>query len=196
MLQDAPKAASHDGAICGGILMLNMCFKLLDWFVPHLAKLDRSDLSLARMFVFTHLAGPTLAQSMSLFLYWTDPDPGFACWVVIACICSFWLLPFLLKFTGSLQYAALVSVALLAFASLFGAYYYGGVSSPFLPWLIIGVFLGFFYLSDRPILLTSIFALHLLVFTIAYALYGFPERVPLDELATLGWVSIGSATIY
>jgi hypothetical protein len=38
------------------------------------------------------------------------------------------------KLTANLQLSALISVELLAFTSLFGAYYYGGVSSPFLPW--------------------------------------------------------------
>ena len=56
------------------------------------------------------------------------------------------MLPFFYKMTASLQLSALISVELLAFTSLFGAYYYGGVSSPFLPWLIVSLLLGFFYL--------------------------------------------------
>ena len=127
--------------------MLDDFFRFLDWFIPEAAKRDRSDLGLARNFVFTHLAGPALAQSMSVFLYLTDPTPGWACWTVIVCIWSFWLLPFALKLTKNLQLVALLSVETLAFASLFGAYHYGGVSSPFLPWLIISLLLGFFYLS-------------------------------------------------
>jgi signal transduction histidine kinase len=171
-------------------------FKFLDWFTPEAAKRDRSDLGLARNFVFTHLFGPALAQSMSVFLYLTDPEPGWACWTVIVCIWSFWLLPFLLKLTKSLQLAALISVEILAFASLFGAYHYGGVSSPFLPWLIISLLLGFFYLSDRPVVVIGLFTLNLLGFFAAYIGYGFPERVPLSVLSTLGWISIFSATVY
>jgi signal transduction histidine kinase len=169
---------------------------MLDWFVPQSTRIDRSQLSLARIFVFTHLAGPALAQSMSVFLYRTDPSPGFACWTVIGCINAFWLLPFALKITKNLRYSALASVALLAFASLFGAFFYGGVSSPFLPWLIISVFLGFFYCPDKPRLLVGLFAGGILVFTASYLLFGFQERVPMAQLSTLGWISIFSATVY
>lgn len=176
--------------------MLDGFFKFLDWFIPEAAKRDRSDLGLARNFVFTHLFGPALAQSMSVFLYLTDPEPGWACWTIIVCIWSFWLLPFALKLTKNLQLVALISVEILAFASLFGAYHYGGVSSPFLPWLIISLLLGFFYLSDRPVLVMGLFTFNLLGFFAAYVLYGFPERVPLSALATLGWISIFSATVY
>lgn len=176
--------------------MLDRFFKFLDWFIPEAAKRDRSDLGLARNFVFTHLFGPALAQSMSLFLYLTDPDPGFACWTLIVCIWSFWLLPLALKMTRNLQLVALTSVEVLAFASLFGAYHYGGVSSPFLPWLIISLLLGFFYLSDRPVLVIGLFTLNFLGFAASFALYGFPERVPLSSLSTLGWISIFSATVY
>jgi signal transduction histidine kinase len=176
--------------------VLDSFFKFLDWFIPEAARRDRSDLGLARNFVFTHLFGPLLAQSISVFLYLTDPEPGFACWTIIIAIWSFWLLPLALKLTKNLQLVALLSVQTLAFAALFGAYHYGGVSSPFLPWLIISLLLGFFYLSDRPILVIGLFAWNLAGFMAAYTFWDFPERVPLSALSTLGWISILSATIY
>jgi signal transduction histidine kinase len=176
--------------------VLDTFFKFIDWFIPEAARRDRSDLGLARNFVFTHLFGPVLCQPLSFFLYLTDPDPGFACWTMIVCVWSFWLLPFVLKLTKNLQLVALASVEILAFSSLFGAYYYGGVSSPFLPWLIVSLLLGFFYLSERPLLVIGLFALNLLGFYTAYALYGFAERVPLSSLSTIGWISIASATVY
>jgi len=104
--------------------MWNSLLHLIDWFVPEAAKRERSELGLARNFVFTHLFGPLLAQSISVFLYLTDPNPGFACWTIIVAIWSFWALPFALKLTKNLQMVALVSVEVLAFASLFGSYYY------------------------------------------------------------------------
>ena len=137
-----------------------------------------------------------LSQSIALFLYLSDPHPGFACWTVIICIWLFWTLPFVYKMTGNLQLSALISVELLAFTSLFGAYFYGGVSSPFLPWLIISLLLGFFYLSERPILVVGLFILNIVGFCIAYLQWGFPELVPHEQLTTVGWISILSATIY
>src|SRR6202140_1513023 len=169
---------------------------LIDWFIPAAAKAERSERGLAQNFIFTHLFGPLLSQSIALFLYLSDPDPGIACWTVVICIWLFWTLPFVYKQTGNLQLSALISVELLAFTSLFGAYYYGGVSSPFLPWLIISLLLGFFYLSERPILVVGLFIVNILGFCSAYLQWGFPELVPQEQLSTVGWISILSATIY
>ncbi|RAK50744.1 sensor histidine kinase [Phenylobacterium deserti] len=171
--------------------------RLIDWFVPEAAKQERSERGLARNFVFTHLAGPLMAQSICLFLYLTDPQPGPVVWTMILAICSFWLLPFVLKFTGNLQLVALLSVQVLAFASLFGSFHYGGVSSPLLPWLVVALLLGFFYLGDRPLLVLGMFAGDVAAFYAAYAVNGrFAERVAIEQLTTVGWISIFSATVY
>jgi signal transduction histidine kinase len=170
--------------------------RFIDWFIPAEAKLERSERGLAQNFVFTHLSGPALSQSISVFLYLSDPHPGVACWVVIVCIWLFWTLPFVYKRTGDLQLSALISVELLAFTSLFGSYFYGGVSSPFLPWLIISLLLGFFYLSERPILVVGLFTFNIAGFVIAYLAYGFPDRLSHEQLSMVGWISILSATIY
>jgi signal transduction histidine kinase len=146
--------------------------------------------------VFTHLFGPLLSQSIGLFLYLSDPEPGFACWTVIVCIWLFWALPFVYRKSGNLQLTALISVELLAFTSLFGAYFYGGVSSPFLPWLLVSLLLGFFYLSERPLLILGLFTFNILGFVIAYLTWGFPELLSHEQLSLVGWISILSATIY
>jgi signal transduction histidine kinase len=178
------------------MLTWNRLIALIDWFIPTASKAERSELGLARNFVFTHLFGPLLSQSIALFLYLSDPHPGVPCWTVIICIWLFWTLPLVYKVSGSLQLSALISVELLAFTSLFGAYYYGGVSSPFLPWLIISLLLGFFYLSEHPMPVIGLFIVNILGFCLAYIQWGFPELVPQEQLSTVGWISILSATIY
>jgi len=178
------------------MLIWNYLVAFIDWFIPVAAKAERSERGLAQNFVFTHLFGPALSQSIALFLYLSDPHPGVACWTMIICIWLFWTLPFVYKLTADMQLSALISVELLAFTSLFGAYYYGGVSSPFLPWLIISLLLGFFYLSERPILVVGLFIVNILGFCSAYLQWGFPELVPQEQLSTVGWISILSATIY
>jgi signal transduction histidine kinase len=178
------------------MLIWDQVVALIDWFIPTAAKAERSERGLAQNFVFTHLFGPLLSQSIALFLYLSDPHPGISCWTVIICIWLFWTLPFVYRLTANLQLSALISVELLAFTALFGAYYYGGVSSPFLPWLIIALLLGFFYLSERPILVVGLFTMNILGFCSAYLRWGFPELVPQQQLATVGWISILSATIY
>ena len=170
--------------------------RFIDWFIPAEAKLERSKRVLAQNFIFTHLFGPALSQSISLFLYLSDPDGGAACWTVIVCIWLFWTLPFVYKTSGNLQLSALISVELLAFTSLFGAYFYGGVSSPFLPWLLVSLLLGFFYLSERPILIVGLFTFNILGFVLAYLLWGFPTLLSHGQLSVVGWISILSATIY
>lgn len=176
--------------------MLNHVLRILDYFVPEGRLLDRLELSIARNFVFTHLIGPLLAQAIAVYLYLADPNPGFACWTIISCIYLFWSLPFVYKHTGNLHLSAILSVQLLTFTSLFGAFFYGGVSSPFLPWLIVALFIAFFYLSDRPFISVGLFAVNFAGLMAAYAIFGFPEIVPLEKLAPLGWISILSATVY
>lgn len=168
----------------------------IDWFIPETALADRSERSVARNFVLTHLFGPLMSQSMCVFLYRTDPAPGFPCYTVIACVWMFWLLPFVLKYTKSIKIAAFVSVELLAFTSLFGAYFYGGALSPCIPWLIIALLLGFFYFSDRQMLIVGLFSANIAIFSAAYFINGFPDTVSLAALAPVGWISIVSATLY
>lgn len=176
--------------------MLNRALRIIDYFIPDRIVLERSELSIARNFVFTHLIGPLIAQGIVIYLYRTDPDPGFACWTIITCIYMFWLLPFAYKHLRNIHICAMMSVQLLTFTSLFGTYFYGGVSSPFLPWLLVALLLGFFYLSDRPMSVLALFAVNFLGLIAAYASFGFPEIVPVEKLASVGWISIISATVY
>jgi signal transduction histidine kinase len=170
--------------------------KVVDWFIPYSDRAKRSQLTLSRNFVFTHLFGPAMSQSISVFLYNADPHPGWPCWIVIAGVCLFWVLPFHYRHTGNLQRSALMSVELLAFVSLFGSFFYGGVSSPFLPWFIVSLLLGFFYLSDRASVLIALFSFNILGFCAGYCVFGFPQLVSASALTPVGWISILSATVY
>jgi signal transduction histidine kinase len=171
-------------------------FRFIDWFIPDSARREASELGRARTFVFTHLFGPTLGQSIGIFLYRADPSPGPAFWTIIACISGFWLYPLILRLTGKFKLVAFLSVEQLALGTLFGSYNYGGVSSPFLPWLLVALLLGFFYLGERPRLVIGTFACNLLAFFIAYKWAGFPQHVPLAQLSGVGMISVASATIY
>ena len=117
-------------------------------------------------------------------------------WTICVLCGTFWLLPFALKYSRTLTWLAMYSFCDLTFISVFGSYFYGGVSSPFLPWCLAALLIGFFYLGDRPLLVLSIFAGHLVAFCAAYAICGFPERLPLGELSTVGMISVLCATLY
>lgn len=170
--------------------------KSIDWFIPASFRYERSELGLARVFVFTHLFGPLISQSIIFFLYQSDPHGGWPLWIICACVWSFWLLPFLLKYSGDLYLSATLSVITLSFVSLFGTFFYGGSSSPFLPWLIVSLLLGFFYLTKRPAVIFFIFTANLTVFFSAYIIFGFLPRVAREELTTVSWISILAATVY
>jgi len=171
-------------------------FALLDWFIPPACLHERSELGVARNFVFTHLVGPALAQSMSVYLLVAVPASDASKWTLIAAISLFWALPFVLRWTRNLQLSAFISFELLAVSSLFGTYHFGGVSSPFLPWLVVSLLLGFFYLSERPLLVIGTFFADLAIFAAALVFWGPDNHIEQAQLAPLGLVSILSATTY
>jgi signal transduction histidine kinase len=106
-------------------------------------------------------------------------------------------LPFALRFSRTLMWLALFSFCDLTFVSVFGSYFYGGVSSPFLPWCLAALLIGFFYIGDRPFLVLSIFTGQLAGLCVAYVVNGsFPERLPLSALSTVGMISVLCATLY
>ena len=171
--------------------------RAIDWFIAPEARTDAAILGRARIFVFSHLFGPAMGHSISIYLYISDKNRGFPFWVIVASITLFWTLPFGLKLIGRLQPLAWFSVENLTFVTLFGSYYYGGVSSPFLPWLLIALLLGFFYVGDRPFLVLGIFCANVAGFYLAYEVQGgFPQHIALTDLSGVGIVSVTSATIY
>ena len=171
--------------------------RIIDWFVPPEAKADQAMLGRARIFAFTHMFGPLLGVMICGFLYLADDNPGAPFVIIGLLISAFSLLPFALKFFGRLPLLAFISFADLTFATLYGSYYYGGVSSPFLPWLLVALLLGFFYLGQRPYLVLGYFGVNIAGFIAVYAINGgFPERVPLWALSGVGMSSVVSATVY
>ena len=62
--------------------------------------------------------------------------------------------------------------------------------------MIVSLLLGFFYLSERPILVVGLFTFNIAGFFAAYLAYGFPDLRSHEQLSTVGWISILSATIY
>lgn len=172
-------------------------YHILDWFIPLKARRDRSDQGMSRTFVFTHLFGPLLAMPMGVLLFLADDSTSLAKWIVIGCIASFWLLPLVLRSTGNMVAVSLMSVELLAFAALFGAYHYGGVSSPFMPWLVISVLLAFFYLNERPRLVIGLYVFNITTFLAFYLTRdNLAGGISLEDLELMGWLSLAAATIY
>src|SRR3712207_5739670 len=178
-------------------IMLDVLNRIIDHFVPAQAKVETSSYMMVRTFVFLHLFGPLLGHSVIVFLYQASHDIGWVFWALELNLCFFWLMPFLVRWTGSLTVPATLSVQALVTLSLFGSFFYGGISSPFLPWILIALLLGFFYLADRPRLLLAGVAAQLSIFIGSRVTLGeFPMLVRLESLWLVNLISIVSALIY
>ena len=171
--------------------------KIIDWFIPAELKVITANLWRARIFTISHLLGPCSAIAILGYLYRALQVHDVVFWTICGLCGAFWLLPVGLKFSRTLTWLALCSFCDLTLISVVGSYFYGGVSSPFLPWCLAALLIGFFYLGDRPFLVLGIFTASLAGFCVAYLLNGsFPERVPLNDLSTVGMISVLCATLY
>ena len=172
--------------------------RAVDWFVPAELRESTATLWRARIFVISHVLGPFSAVAILGYLYRIQPAHDWVFWTICVACGSFWTLPFALKLARNLYKPALISFCVLISISVFGSFFYGGVSSPFLPWFLTAQLLGFFYLSERPLLVLGIIGANLAAFsTAAYLMDGsFPERVAIHDLSTAGMISVCAATIY
>ncbi|HEX3972912.1 MAG TPA: hybrid sensor histidine kinase/response regulator [Stellaceae bacterium] len=175
-------------------------YPVLDWFIPPAIKAEMELLRRARMFLISHLFGPFLGHTISLYVLFIDPHPDAAWYAFFGIITAFWVFPFALKATGWYVPLALMSVENLIFTILWGCYHYGGTSSPLIPWVITVPLLAFFYLGSGTAV--RAFVLSIIVVNLAafYAIYslgnGFPQHVPLEQLSGLGIVSMVCAAGY
>src|SRR5260221_6443197 len=124
-------------------------FPLLDWFIPKHLRRDAVVHRRARMYLVTHLFGTPLGFLLALYFYALDPQPGPAFWILTALVAAFYIYPFMLRVVGSLTVLAPISVQHFTFVILFGSFHYGGVSSPFFPWLGIVPLARALYLNGR-----------------------------------------------
>ena len=177
-----------------------MIYPFLDWFIPAKIKKDQGAHQRARMFLISHLFGPFLGNTISVYLFWLEDSPDRALVILAGSISAFWLYPFALRLTGWYNLLAVLSVQNLIFAIVWGCYHYGGVSSPFLPWLLTVPLLAFFYLGSgvwQRCLVLGILAINLAVFYFVYSRgITVPVHVPLARLSGIGIISTLSAAIY
>jgi hypothetical protein len=166
---------------------------VLAWFLPRFPGMSRTERELARTFVFTHHLRPGhLPADVDLPLRRRDEHR------LARSSCS----PRHLELLGTALPAArdgqhglgaLASFQMLAAISLFGAYHYGGFSSPFLPWLIVSLLLGLCYQSKNAGMVIAVFALDLVVFACVVVGRRHPRPGAARRPGALGWLSITSA---
>jgi len=177
--------------------MRNWGTDLLDYFIPAEMRQDQASLMKIRTFVLLHILGPAMGHSVILFLWEASKVVAWQFWVIEVSVASFWLIPLLVKVSKSLFLPATLSVQALVFLSLFGSFFYGGISSPFLPWFLIALLLGFFYLAERAVMVLVFVTIQLTFFVAARLMVGtFPELLPLASLTYANLFSILAAITY
>src|SRR5688572_16901205 len=180
-----------------GAFIQKSILPLLDWFIPPSIRETDSDRLMTRTFVLLHLLGPIMGHSVTFFLWQASPDADWQFWIIEAIVVSFLAIPLLLRVHGSLRFPAMVSVQVLVGLSLFGSFFFGGISSPLLPWFLIAMVLGFFYLADSIKPTLAGVALQLICFFGARLTLGeFPALIEPESLKLVNIFSILAALAY
>ena len=172
-------------------------YAFIDWFIPPRIRETESDRLMARTFVLLHLLGPIMGHSVTYFLSQTSAGATWQFWTTEVIVISFLAIPLLLRIGKNLRLAAMVSVQLLVGLSLFGSFFFGGISSPLLPWFLIAMVLGFFYLADTIKMTLVGVALQLGCFFGARMMLGaFPTLLEPESLKLANTFSILAALTY
>ena len=185
----------------------SLLYRFIDSFIPESVRAEHHVAQRMRMFMISHTLGPLLGHTITATLLVLDPAPSPHVWILAASISLFWVFPWALKlcfrfFDPHKAYTALalLSVFDLVFAILWGSYHYGGVSSPFLVWLLIVPLLAFFYLGSNHTTRYFVFGMIGSGLAAFYAVYmfggGFPVHMAAEDLVPVGIVSTICATTY
>lgn len=168
-----------------------------DWFLPPGRDPAGAELPILRSFALLHLVGPLLGLTICAILAGFDRSGDKVLSVLTGCVLLFWTAPLALRLGAELDRLALASVQALTFVCLFGAYHYGGFNSPFAPWFVVAVLVGFLY-APRLIGLCLVgMAAQVLLFAAALRLGGPPaDRITPESLSLVSAASVVTATLY
>ena len=174
--------------------------RLVNYFIPPKITADRDGRNRAHVFLVSHILGPFIGNVVPIALYVLDPAPGYQVAVLAISITSFWIFPFVLRAGAPYNPLALVSIQNLIFCILWSCYFYGGVTSPTLPWVLVIPLLAFFYLGSSKslrVIVMTMFAANLAIFSSFYLL-GYPIKndLPVAAMQGLGLVSTVAASLY
>ncbi|HUH83759.1 MAG TPA: ATP-binding protein [Stellaceae bacterium] len=175
-------------------------YSVIDWFVPAVLRQPADVHERARFFVFSHFFGVPLGLVVVTYLHRIDPVAGARLWTIGLGIIAFAAYPFLLRASGWFDLLSFVSLEQFALIVLYGAYHYGGIGSPFLPWLVAVPVLLLYHLGSRTVLRGVVFlvlGLHLIAFYVVFAAGGgFPEHVRPADFTGVGLVSLFCAAAF
>jgi signal transduction histidine kinase len=175
--------------------------RLVNYFIPPDIMADREARKRANVFLISHILGPFIGNVVPGTIYFIDPNPGYQIVVLAISITSFWVFPFLLKARVPYNPLALLSVQNLIFCILWSCYFYGGVTSPTLAWVLTIPLLAFFYLGSSArlrMIVIGLFVLNLAIFVGFYQDEYPPTKgdLPAAAMQGLGLISTIAAAIY
>lgn len=174
--------------------------RLVNYFIPPDIAADRDARNRAHVFLVSHILGPFIGNVVPIALYVLDPAPGYEVAVLAISITSFWIFPFVLRAGAPYNPLALVSIQNLTFCILWSCYFYGGVTSPTLPWVLVIPLLAFFYLGSSKslrVIVMIMFAVNLAIFSSLYLFgYHIKNDLPVAAMQGLGLVSTVAASLY
>jgi signal transduction histidine kinase len=174
--------------------------RLIEYFIPERMASDREAANQAKMFLISHSMGPILGNAVPLAVLLFNPTLRLDAIVLLIFITMFWVFPFLLKWGVRYEALVLTSVVNLNFCILWSCYFYGGVSSPTLPWLLIIPILSLFYIGGEQKLQPHLLAISAVLFVLFLLIYDFFPPPVLDMPAAaftgLGIVSTAAALCY
>jgi signal transduction histidine kinase/ActR/RegA family two-component response regulator len=174
--------------------------KIVDWFVPEHMKHDLHKRKRVQMFIISHIFGPLIATPIPVFLWFADPRPMPHVAILAASIYGFWPFLALVKLLPRhYTVLAMASVVNLTFCILWGAYNYGGASSPFLVWLVLVPLLGFMYLGSNWPARVFVFSQITLGISALYLfslVTAFPVHIPVENMVVAGVLSALGSNIY
>jgi signal transduction histidine kinase len=180
--------------------MVERLNNFVDWFIPADVVADVDMRKQARIFLYSHIFGPFIGNTVPLALYLFDPRPGAQIVLLAAAISGFWFFPFILRTFGHYYLLATISIQNLVFCILWSCYFYGGVTSPTLPWVLTIPLLALFYVGNSPtmrVVVLSLFAVNLAGFIYLYNVIGHPtSSMPIGAIQSLGLVSTIAASLY
>jgi len=172
----------------------------VDWFIPASLANDNNARKQARLFLISHLLGPFIGNTVPVSLYVFDPTPRWDIGVLAVSITGFWVFPFVLRAIGNYNCLALLSIQNLTFCILWSCFFYGGVFSPTLPWVLTIPILAFFYIGGAARAQTIaifMFAFDLVVFGLCSFLLDAPVNdIPHGAMQGLGVISTIAAAAY
>lgn len=181
--------------------MLAALDRLVNYFTPPEIMADREARKRAHVFLISHILGPFIGNVIPGTIFFLDPKPGFDVAILAISITSFWVFPFLLKARVPYNPLALVSVQNLIFCILWSCYFFGGVTSPTLAWVLTIPLLAFFYLGSSAglrLIVITMFMFNFAVFA-ALNMYGHhavKSDISVEAMQGLGLISTIAAALY